>query len=66
MVGRNAKHEAPHAWTNGFLGVGSRLGADAVCRLNLSLMHGPRALLSNNNLSDVICMIHVQLMSLDD
>jgi hypothetical protein len=31
MAGRNAKHEAPHAWTNGFLGVGSRLGADVVC-----------------------------------
>jgi len=22
MVGRSAKHEAPHAWTNGFLGLG--------------------------------------------
>ena len=53
MVGRNAKHEAPHAWTNGFLGVGSRLGADAVCRLNLSLVHDiPRALLS------LICLVY--------
>ena len=33
MVDRNAQHEAPHAWTNGFLGVGSRLGADVVCSL---------------------------------
>ena len=53
MVGRNAKHEAPHAWTNGFLGVGSRLGADAVCLLNLCLMHdGPRAWLS------LICLVY--------
>ncbi len=37
MVGCNAKHEAPHAWTNGFLGVGSRLGADVVYQLNFFL-----------------------------
>ena len=37
MVGCNAKHEAPHAWTNGFLGVGSRLGAGVVYQLNFSL-----------------------------
>ena len=38
---RNAKHEAPHAWTNGFLGVGGRLGADAVgCSHLLSVNDG--------------------------
>jgi hypothetical protein len=37
MAGHNAKHEAPHAWTNGFLGVGSRLGAGVVCWLNFPL-----------------------------
>ena len=36
---RNAKHEAPHAWTNGFLGVGGRLGADAVGCSHLPLVN---------------------------
>ena len=39
MADRNAKHGAPHAWTNGFLGVGGRLGADAVCYTRLPLVN---------------------------